>query len=246
MKILIGGIALVGAAACIVWFGTGLKPALGFGTESASPSSAALGDQVSDLPSDDPEESKHVELLSFFKLTAPNPVVVQEGLKEVREKWHPGSATILVEIVRFGRSRNALQGTVELLEEKTGQKFGADFTKWNNWIWSQKYNPHPQYLAFKSQLYRLIDPRFEEYFREAEKATIRLDQVVWGGVIRDGIPPLKDPKMISVAEADYLADTDVVFGIDLNDDPRCYPKRILAWHEMFKDTIGGESVCGVY
>ena len=64
--------------------------------------------------------------------------------------------------------------------------------------------------------------------------------------MRDGIPPLKNPKMLSVAEAKYLGDNDVVFGIKLNGDARCYPKRILAWHEMFKDTIGGESVCGVY
>ena len=52
--------------------------------------------------------------------------------------------------------------------------------------------------------------------------------------------------MLPANDAHYLADTDVVFGIELNGDARAYPKRILAWHEMFKDTIGGESVCGVY
>ena len=38
----------------------------------------------------------------------------------------------------------------------------------------------------------------------------------------------------------------VVFGIAINGDERAYPKRILAWHEMFKDTIGGEHFTGVY
>ena len=52
--------------------------------------------------------------------------------------------------------------------------------------------------------------------------------------------------MVSAVEAAWLDDTNVVFGVILNGDARCYPKRILAWHEMFKDTIGGESVCGVY
>ena len=52
--------------------------------------------------------------------------------------------------------------------------------------------------------------------------------------------------MITANQANYLADTDIVFGIELNGDARCYPKRILAWHEMFKDTIGGQSVAGVY
>ena len=57
---------------------------------------------------------------------------------------------------------------------------------------------------------------------------------------------MKNPKMLAAGDAKYLGDSDVVFGVELNGDARCYPKRILAWHEMFKDTIGGESVCGVY
>ncbi|MEL6415270.1 MAG: DUF3179 domain-containing (seleno)protein, partial [Pseudomonadota bacterium] len=31
-----------------------------------------------------------------------------------------------------------------------------------------------------------------------------------------------------------------------NGDARAYPKRILAWHEMFVDTIGGVEIAGVY
>ena len=81
---------------------------------------------------------------------------------------------------------------------------------------------------------------------ETDDAKIQLNEIRWGGVRRDGIPPLNNPKMLTAAEATYLADSDVVFGIELNGDARAYPKRILAWHEMFKDTIGGESVCGVY
>ena len=38
----------------------------------------------------------------------------------------------------------------------------------------------------------------------------------------------------------------MIFGIEINGDVRAYPKRILAWHEMFVDTIGGESIAGVY
>lgn len=77
-------------------------------------------------------------------------------------------------------------------------------------------------------------------------ATIRLDEIRWGGVARDGIPPLKNPKMLEAPEATYLADGDVVFGIEINGDARAYPKRIMAWHEMVKDIVGGESVNGVY
>ncbi|MEP1140266.1 MAG: DUF3179 domain-containing (seleno)protein [Balneola sp.] len=75
---------------------------------------------------------------------------------------------------------------------------------------------------------------------------MRLDEIRWGGVRQDGIPPLRDPKMISAKEADYLGDKDVVFGIEVNGDVRAYPKRILAWHEMFVDEVGGEKLAGVY
>ena len=68
----------------------------------------------------------------------------------------------------------------------------------------------------------------------------------WGGVKQNGIPPLVNPDMIEADEASYLEDDHVVFGLEVNGDARAYPKRILAWHEMFKDTVGGETVNGVY
>jgi len=52
--------------------------------------------------------------------------------------------------------------------------------------------------------------------------------------------------MLRADQADYLGDDDVVFGIEINGDARAYPKRILAWHEMFTDTIGGVDIAGVY
>ena len=186
------------------------------------------------------------ELEPYFRLNRPDLSVVNESLKSISDHWHPGSTTMMIEVARFSRNPRAISEIFSLIETKTGQNFGTNFEKWRQWIWKQDYDPHPQYAKFKSTLYSKIDPRFSEYFRVTKDSKIRLDEIRWGGVVRDGIPPLKDPKMLAAADADYLADTDVVFGVELNSDARCYPKRILAWHEMFKDTIGGESVCGVY
>ncbi len=186
------------------------------------------------------------ELDAYFRLTARDVAVVNDSLNRISDQWHPGSATMMIEIARFAKNARAVAEMISLIETKTGQNFGNDFEKWRQWIWKQEYDPHPQYAKFKSALYSKIDPRFSDYFRVTKDSKIRLDEIRWGGVMRDGIPPLKDPKMLAAADADYLADTDVVFGVELNGDARCYPKRILAWHEMFKDTIGGESVCGVY
>ena len=73
-----------------------------------------------------------------------------------------------------------------------------------------------------------------------------MDEIQWGGVVQDGIPPLRNPKMISAKEAKYLEDDNIIFGIEINGDVRAYPKRILAWHEMFTDKIGGVDIAGVY
>jgi len=58
--------------------------------------------------------------------------------------------------------------------------------------------------------------------------------------------PLRYPTMITSQEADYLDDDNIVFGVTINGDHRAYPKRILAWHEMFIDEIGGINIAGVY
>ena len=113
-------------------------------------------------------------------------------------------------------------------------------------MWNAPELRHPRYAAFKGALYSLIDPRFAAYFDDMGEPLIRLDEIVWGGVRQDGIPPLRNPAMVAAEEADYLEDGNVVFGISVNGDARAYPKRILAWHEMFVDTVGGTPVAGVY
>lgn len=195
--------------------------------------------------SESPGAKELVPIDQFLSMLRAGRPGVEAVLGQIDKNWDINYVPIMLEVSRFlPPSQRSL--VLRKLETKTGQRFGADFDSWMQWTWKQKFEPHPNYALFKSNLYSKIDPRFSEYFVKTEGATIRLDEVRWGGVRRDGIPPLKNPKMLTVAEADYLADTDVVFGIDLNGDARCYPKRILAWHEMFKDTIGGESVCGVY
>ena len=162
------------------------------------------------------------------------------------EGWDDAHASILVELVRFAEDAPARHRVISILERSTGRKLGGDLRKWWAWIWRTNPGTHPEYAAFKAELYALIDPSFEAYFDESPAAKIRLDEILWGGVVRDGIPPLDHPKMIVAAEAGYLDDDNIVFGISLDGDTRAYPRRILAWHEMFKDSIAGEHYTGVY
>ena len=86
-----------------------------------------------------------------------------------------------------------------------------------------------------------------DLFKPGTKSTIRLHEIKWGGVERvNGIPPLEYPDHQGAAEAEYVDDDHVVFGIAVNGEARAYPKRILAWHEMAVDTIGGVELTIVY
>ena len=179
--------------------------------------------------------------------TKSDEAVTKKALAFVDKNWDATYEIMLVESIYFSQSRSVSGKLLRLLERKTGKQFGYDFDKWFNWIWNKKPTYEQEYFEFKARLHQFIDPKFHHYFSErAEQSTIRLDEVRWGGVLQDGIPPLRDPKMIGAEDASYLNDTDIVFGIEVNGDARAYPKRILAWHEMFTDTVGSEPVAGVY
>jgi len=161
-----------------------------------------------------------------------------------------GMVAPLVEIKRFNfdkKERKNLDKVInQLLQRKTGQSH-ITFFEWMEWLWDVDPEQKPYYFDFKSELYKHIDPKFEPYFQErSHQANIRLEEVVWGGVAQDGIPPLRDPELLNPEEATYLADSDVVFGAYINGVAKAYPKRILAWHELFVDDFGGERVAGVY
>lgn len=120
-------------------------------------------------------------------------------------------------------------------------------------LWQEAHpevKPHPAYEDFKLQLLASIDPRFLDFFQgnaaKPENMKIRLEEITWGGVVVDGIPSLDNPKLIEAAEADYLKHDDLVFGVAINGDVRAYPLRIMGWHEMFNETIGGVPVALAY
>jgi len=160
--------------------------------------------------------------------------------------WSVNKFKRCLEVLPFLSSPAVAKTLTQTISEKTGK---TDYNSFFHTLWLTESNSpssDPTYADFKALLYRLIDPRFSEYFGHNKLASIALSEVMWGGVKRDGIPPLHKPNMVKAKEADYLADDDLVFGLFVNGDSRAYPKRILAWHEMFTDTVGGQSIVGVY
>ncbi len=135
---------------------------------------------------------------------------------------------------------------LRFLDRHTGRRFGGRFERWHEWVWSLPYEPHPDYALFKGLLYANVDPRMRDFFPPGVQSRVRLDEVEWGGVVINGIPPLIYPKHIPAADAGYLRDGHVVFGIHVNGEARAYPKRILAWHELARDELGGRHLTVVY
>ncbi|MEM8836003.1 MAG: DUF3179 domain-containing protein [Planctomycetota bacterium] len=171
-----------------------------------------------------------------------------ESLEIIEATWSNASLPMALETLHLAGSRATDRRVpiLDLLRREYPGVFGVDTDAWYRHLWSLRYTPHSRYARFKRDLYRVIDPAFARYFDPDRPTRIRLDEVRWGGVRQDGIPPLRNPVMIEANDADYLDDSDTVFAIEVNGDARAYPKRILAWHEMFTDTVGGVPVAGVY
>jgi len=149
---------------------------------------------------------------------------------------------------RFGNRQNprvqARERLVGNLEKFTGQSFGNDLDAWRDWARALPYDPHPGLGVFKANFYAQIDPGFRNFFQGT--AMVRLDAVDWGGVKVSGIPALDHPATLAAGDARYLSDSDVVFGLFRNGEARAYPQRILAWHELAWDKVGGDEITLVY
>lgn len=184
-------------------------------------------------------------MITFVRAAGENEAEAAAAMRQIAASWNDAYAGMLLEALTFSPYLNVHGAIMDLLHTASGIR-GESIDALYRWLWSMEIDEYPHYAAFKAALYERIDPRFREYFDNDPKRTIRLDEVRWGGVRRDGIPPLKNPKMLRAGDAGYLEGDNVVFGVAIDGDVRAYPKRILAWHEMVKDRIGGRELNGVY
>lgn len=81
----------------------------------------------------------------------------------------------------------------------------------------------------------------------SESYSVPEDEIISGGPAKDGIPPIDNPKFISIKEAqELLTDDDLGIALTVGSDSRFYPYRILVWHEIVNDTFGGERLLVTY
>ncbi len=72
-------------------------------------------------------------------------------------------------------------------------------------------------------------------------------EIISGGPPPDGIPPIDDPVFLSVIDhLDLLPADEPVVAVEIDGDARAYPVRIMIWHEIVNDTVGGVPVSVTY
>ena len=79
-----------------------------------------------------------------------------------------------------------------------------------------------------------------------QKHIIPLEKIRSGGPPKDGIPSIDNPKFSKATEANFMSNSDIVIGLEINGDTRAYPLFILVWHEIVNDKVGGLPVAITY
>lgn len=175
------------------------------------------------------------------------PLISDAGIARLRARGLPDVLPTIALALRF-------RGPNPTILEATSTLAGEPILSWGDlmlWLEAQKtFVAHPSYRQLKLELLDRIDPEFLRFLdgdrSKPENMDIRLEEIVWGGVRVDGIPALDTPKMTSAATADWLADDDLVYGVEINGDARAYPLRVMGWHEMMNDVVGDVPVAIAY
>lgn len=186
---------------------------------------------------------------------------LEHSLADVGRKMaysgNPAYIPVLLEFMRFQSDDEALVTLASFLVRiRDGLGAGefaiippgqAQWHWWQEWLGDHpEVTPPPGYAGWKGRLFSLIDPRMGQFIYDGAPANIRLEEIVWGGVRRDGIPDLRQPPTLTPAEASYLAPDDRVFGVSINGQHRAYPLRVLNAHEMANDLLGGRQIALAY
>ena len=171
------------------------------------------------------------------------------AMEFIKARGNPDMAASLITSLRFSRARGAQ--IADALNAITGQDHATDWFEWM--LWQERnpqIKPHPDFPTFKRELLLRVDDNFADFLRpehiQPNRMKIRLEEITWGGVVKDGIPSLDNPVLISADQAGYMRGDDLVFGVSINGDVRAYPLRIMGWHEMFNEVIGGVRVALAY
>ena len=178
------------------------------------------------------------------RVLSDDPTERAEALAALTARSQPDVVPALIQVLRFVPDGAAIDAAIAKL---TGEASGKSWGQWM--LWQQAHpeiRPFEGFDGFKADVMAAIDPNFRDFLGQGIEHEIRLEEIVWGGVVKDGIPALTNPMHVTPEEATYITDDELVFGVVINGDSRAYPLRIMDWHEMFNDVVGGQPVSLAY
>ncbi|MEO0750428.1 MAG: DUF3179 domain-containing (seleno)protein [Pseudomonadota bacterium] len=175
------------------------------------------------------------------------------ALMEVGSSGDPRLAWLISDLMRFISSRGINVQLADAASELMGREIPID----NAWgeltdlLIAWDVPAPPDYLKVKRAIFTSVLPEWKPLFVKGE---IDWRHVSWGGVPIDArpfgqtdarcncIPAADNPEVSNAAEATWLKDSDVIFGVVVNGEARAYPRRIMEVREMVNDTLGGRDL----
>ncbi len=79
-----------------------------------------------------------------------------------------------------------------------------------------------------------------------DRTSVDFSEILSGGPPKDGIPSIDNPKFAAASDVDNIPATEPVIRLEINGDKRAYPLRVMTWHEIVNDTVGGVPVAVTY
>jgi len=189
-------------------------------TEQAEPEvSATSTSTVEAEPTQLTQDQKTISLMwqMLDQFGSPNEAAVIAAGRN----GHTGLVSVLVEVASRTYDPAAALTIAEALEAITGETVGGDFVLAAPWFaWMSQQDP-PQveldgYDEWKGELLSTIDPSLALFIYNDVPTTMPLWTVDWGGVVRDGIPPLEFSKTKPGNQVRFLNPYEPVFGVTIN------------------------------
>lgn len=75
------------------------------------------------------------------------------------------------------------------------------------------------------------------------RRTVNLEELISGGVPRDGIPPIDYPAYVDIHQGDtWYEPQEPVIQVSVDNVTRAYPLQVMTWHEIVNTEFGDTSV----
>src|SRR6516225_9581281 len=148
-------------------------------------------------------------------------------------------------------------------EDDRGQLCGSP-ERWREIAMASFVGNFPRLIALTAVFGLLVDAclgtlsadpiswRLEWPRTDFSKHSVPFAGIKSGGPPKDGIPAIDAPRFERLADGKAtgssaaLGDTEPVIAVSIGEDARAYPLRVLIWHEIANDAVGGTPVVVTY